>query len=73
MDAGRDFERRIVVKVNAVELLRAELAARRVGRRAHRDGHEHRPLPAGRGPLPADPGIVETLTEAANPFSILTK
>ncbi|MGN6380081.1 MAG: Rv2578c family radical SAM protein, partial [Gaiellales bacterium] len=27
MDAGRDFERRIVVKVNAIERVRAELAA----------------------------------------------
>src|SRR3990170_3109997 len=29
MDGGRDFERRIVVKVNAVERLRAELDPRR--------------------------------------------
>ena len=27
-----------------------------LGRRAHRHGHEHRPLPARRGPLPADAG-----------------
>ena len=54
LDAGADFERRIVVKVNAVERLRGRAARPALGRRAHRDGHEHRSLPAGRGPLPAD-------------------
>ena len=31
LDTGRDFEQRIVVKVNAVERLRAELRRPRVG------------------------------------------
>ena len=53
-DAGRDFEKEIVVKVNVPEVLRAELARPSWKRRAHRDGHEHRPVPVGRGPLQAD-------------------
>ncbi len=54
LDAGRDFDTKIVVKVNAPELLRAKLASPRLGGRAHRDGHQRRSLPAGRGALPAD-------------------
>ena len=55
-DAGRDFEREIVVKINAPEVLRVELARSIVGARARRAGHEHRPLPVGGGALPADGG-----------------
>ena len=53
-NAREDFEREIVVKVNAPELLRAELAAAVVDGRARRARDQHRPLPVGRGPLPAD-------------------
>ena len=56
LNIGEDFERRIVVKVNTVERLRAELRAPNVGRRAHRHGDQHRPLPARRGQVPPDPG-----------------
>jgi len=52
LDAGIDFNSQIVVKVNAAELARRELAA--LARRARRDGHERGLLPAGRGALPAD-------------------
>ena len=54
INAGRDFEREIVVKVNVPEVLRAELARPSWKRRARRAGHEHRPVPVGRGPLQAD-------------------
>ena len=50
-----DFDRVIVVKVNAVERLRAELAPRALVRRVDRDGHEHRSVPAGRGQVPPHP------------------
>ena len=73
MDAGRDFETKIVVKVNAPEVLGRELACAPVEGRPHRDGHRHRPLPAGRGPLPADARHPEALITQRNPFSILTK
>ena len=54
LDAGRDFEREIVVKVNVPEVLRARARAALVEGRARRARHEHRPVPVGRGPLPAD-------------------
>ncbi len=40
LDAGRDFDTKVVVKVNAPELLRAKLASPSWARRAHRDGHQ---------------------------------
>ena len=56
LDAGRDFEKEIVVKVNAPEVLRGRAGAAVVEARARGHGHQHRPLPVGRGPLPADAG-----------------
>ena len=42
LDAGEDFNSQIVVKVNAPELLRKELAAQGLEGRAHRDGDQRR-------------------------------
>ena len=42
LDAGHDFDSKIVVKVNAPELLRRELSSPQVAGRAHRDGHQRR-------------------------------
>ncbi|WP_207401263.1 Rv2578c family radical SAM protein [Actinomadura roseirufa] len=73
LDSGADFDSRIVVKVNAAERLRAELAAPR-----WRGGH----IAMGtnvdcyqraEGRYRLMPGILEALAGAANPFSILTK
>ena len=72
-DAGRDFEREIVVKVNAPEVLRAELA-----RSSWR--HEHVALGTNTDPYQwvegryrLMEGIWEALRDAANPCSVLTK
>ncbi|MGA2321575.1 MAG: radical SAM protein [Solirubrobacteraceae bacterium] len=72
-DAGRDFEREIVVKVNAPEVLRAELA-----RPAW--SHEHVALGTNTDPYQwvegryrLMEGIWEALRDAANPCSVLTK
>jgi DNA repair photolyase len=72
-DAGRDFEREIVVKVNAPEVLRAEL-----GRRSWK--HEHVALGTNTDPYQwvegryrLMVGIWEALRDAANPCSVLTK
>jgi len=72
-DAGRDFEREIVVKVNAPELLRAGLA------RASWQG-EHVALGTNTDPYQwvegrykLMPGIWEAMRDAANPCSVLTK
>ena len=73
---GRDFEREIVVKVNAPEVLRAELRAAVLEARARRARDEHRPLPVGRGPLPADgraSGRRCATPPSGNPCSVLTK
>ncbi len=74
MDAGRDFEREIVVKVNVPEVLRRGAGAAVVAGRARRDGHEHRPVPVGRGALQAHAaGSGRRCATRANPCSVLTK
>ena len=73
LDADRDFERRIVVKVNAVSLLRSELDPRRWAGDLIAMGTNTDPYQRAEGKYRLTRGIVEVLTEAANPFSILTK
>ncbi len=73
LDIGRDFERKIVVKVNAVERLRAELRAPtwsgdHIAMGTNTDPYQH-----AEGKYHLTRGIVETLSGARNPFSILTK
>jgi DNA repair photolyase len=72
-NAGRDFEREIVVKVNAPEVLRAELG-RRSWRREHVAlGTNTDPYQWVEGRYRLMEGIWEALRDAANPCSILTK
>jgi len=73
LDAGRDFEREIVVKVNVPEVLRAEL-----GRPSWRG--EHVALGTNTDPYQwverryrLMPGIWEALRDADTPCSVLTK
>ncbi|MBA2273599.1 MAG: radical SAM protein [Actinobacteria bacterium] len=73
MDAGRDFESKIVVKVNAPQLVRREL-------RAKRWKGEHIAMGTGTDPYQRAEGryklmreIIGNLTAYRNPFSILTK
>jgi len=70
---GEDFERKIVVKVNAVERLRAELASPRWHGQAIAMGTNTDPYQRAEGKYHLTQGIVSELAEAANPFSILTK
>jgi DNA repair photolyase len=70
---GEDFERKIVVKVNAVECLRAELTARRWAGHHIAMGTNTDPYQRCEGKYHLTHGIVKALGEAANPFSILTK
>ena len=73
LDGGDDFERRIVVKVNAVERLAAELA-RPNWRGDHiAMGTNTDPYQQCEGRYKLTRGIVEQLGAARNPFSILTK
>jgi DNA repair photolyase len=73
LGAGLDFDTKIVVKVNAPALLRRELA---------RPSWHGEPVAMGtnvdcyqraEGRYRLMPGIIQALTERANPFSILTK
>lgn len=73
LDPAVDFDRLIVVKVNAVEVLRAELAPRRWAGDSIAMGTNTDPYQAAEGKYRLTRGIVEALSEAANPFSILTK
>jgi DNA repair photolyase len=70
---GEDFERKIVVKVNAVERLRAELAAPRWRGEAIAMGTNTDPYQRAEGKYHLTQGIIGILAEAANPFSLLTK
>ena len=70
---GDDFDRRIVVKVNAVERLRAELRAPRWAGEPIAMGTNTDPYQPAEGRYRLTRGIVEALSEARNPFSILTK
>jgi DNA repair photolyase len=70
---GEDFDRRIVVKVNAVERLRAELRAPRWAGEEIAMGTNTDPYQPVEGRYRLTRGVIEALTEAANPFSILTK
>ena len=73
LDAGHDFDSKVVVKVNAPRAAAPGAGRAEVGRRAHRHGHQCGLLPAGRGPLRADARHHRRAARRANPFSILTK
>jgi DNA repair photolyase len=73
MNAGRDFESKIVVKVNAPELLRKELRARRWKGEPIAMGTATDPYQRAEGRYKLTRRIVETLVDYRNPFSILTK
>ncbi len=70
---GTDFETKIVVKVNAVERLRAELRAARWGGDTIAMGTNTDPYQHAEGKYHLTRGIVSVLSERRNPFSILTK
>jgi DNA repair photolyase len=72
-DAGHDFDSQIVVKVNAPALLRRELAAPRWPGEHIAMGTNVDCYQRAEGRYELMPGIIRALTQAANPFSILTK
>ncbi|MHB8233722.1 MAG: radical SAM protein [Solirubrobacteraceae bacterium] len=72
-DAGRDFEREIVVKVNAPEVLRSELARPSWKREHVALGTNTDPYQWVEGRYKLMRGIWEALRDAANPCSVLTK
>jgi DNA repair photolyase len=72
-DAGRDFEREIVVKVNVPELLRAELARPSWERELVALGTNTDPYQWVESRYRMMPEILEALERAQTPVSVLTK
>lgn len=72
-DYGEDFDTRIVVKVNAPELLRKELTAPKWEGEHIAIGTNVDPYQRAEGRYRLMRGLLEALRDFANPFSILTK
>jgi DNA repair photolyase len=73
LDAGQDFDTKVVVKVNAPQLLRAKLASpgwagEHIAMGTNVDCYQR-----AEGRYELMRGIIGALRDAANPFSILTK
>jgi DNA repair photolyase len=73
LDAGADFDSKVVVKVNAPELVRKKLASpgwpgEHIAMGTNVDCYQR-----AEGRYRLMPGIIGALKDAANPFSILTK
>src|SRR5690606_8727106 len=73
LDSGRDFDSQIIVKVNAPEVLRRELARPSWGREQVALGTNTDPYQRAEGRYRLMPGIIAALTESGTPLSILTK
>jgi DNA repair photolyase len=72
-DAGTDFDTRIVVKVNAPQVLRRELGRPSWGREHVAMGTNVDCYQRAEGRYRLMPQIIEALAESGTPFSILTK
>jgi DNA repair photolyase len=73
LDAGRDFEEQIVVKVNVPELLRAEIARPSWKRELVAIGTNTDPYQWAEGRYRLMPPIIEALRDFETPLSVLTK
>ena len=73
LDAGADFNSRIVVKVNAADRTRKDLASPRWRGEHIAMGTNVDCYQRAEGRYRLMPGIISALRDAANPFSILTK
>ncbi len=73
LDPGHDFDSRVVVKVNAGELIRRELAAPRWSGAPIAMGTNVDVYQRAEGRYRLMPEILAALRDHANPFSILTK
>jgi len=73
LNAGRDFEREIVVKVNVPELLRAELNRPSWKRELVAIGTNTDPYQWAEGRYRLMPPVIEAVRDAETPLSVLTK
>lgn len=72
-DAGLDFDNQVVVKINAAEVLRKELAKPSWGRQQVALGTNTDPYQRAEGRYRLMPGIIGALADSGTPLSILTK
>ncbi|RJK96295.1 Rv2578c family radical SAM protein [Vallicoccus soli] len=73
LGTGLDFDRKVVVKTNAAEVLRRELARPRWAREHVAMGTNVDCYQRAEGRYRLMPGILRALTDARTPFSVLTK
>jgi DNA repair photolyase len=73
LNIGEDFDRKIIVKINAVDKLRAELAEPTWGREPVAMGTNTDPYQRAEAKYRLTRGVLAALTEYRTPFSILTK
>jgi len=73
LDAGRDFDSQVIVKVNVAEVLRRELGRASWAREDVALGTNTDPYQRAEGRYRLMPGIISALADSGTPFSILTK
>src|SRR5436309_4406616 len=73
MGAGKDWQSKIVVKINAPDVLRGQLAAKKWKGDHIAMGTATDPYQRAEGRYRLMRGIIQALTDYRNPFSILTK
>ncbi|MFN8077327.1 MAG: Rv2578c family radical SAM protein [Kineosporiaceae bacterium] len=73
LDPGQGFDREIVVKVNAVDVLRREVSRASWGREHVAFGTNTDPYQRPEGRYRLMPGLLRTLAASGTPLSVLTK
>jgi DNA repair photolyase len=73
LDAGKDFDNQIIVKVNVADVLGRELAKPSWGHHPVALGTNTDPYQRAEGRYQLMPGIIRALADSGTPFSILTK
>jgi DNA repair photolyase len=73
LDAGKDFDSQIIVKVNVAEVLEREVKKPSWARHPVALGTNTDPYQRAEGRYKLMPGIIEALAGSGTPFSILTK
>jgi DNA repair photolyase len=73
LDAGKDFDSEIIVKVNVAEVLAKELAKPSWAKHPVALGTNTDPYQRAEGRYRLMPGIIAALADSGTPFSILTK
>ncbi|MCX6501415.1 MAG: Rv2578c family radical SAM protein [Microbacterium sp.] len=73
LDAGRDFDSQVVVKVNVAEVLAHEVRRGTWGREHVALGTNTDPYQRAEGRYRLMPGVIDALASSGTPFSVLTK